>query len=77
LEQEEIKIPWKRDSKGRPVLRKATGQCNVCNRVIYDSINEDKIVICGLCTQALLGMEPEDRDEIRNKLRGKHELTSY
>ena len=72
METEGKEIPWRRDYTGKPILRKATGTCSVCNKIIYDSINKEKLVICGICTQSLLGMGAEVRETLREKLRSKY-----
>jgi len=63
--------PWRRDCGGRTIEHKPTGICSTCNRILYDSIDEKKLIICGICVQGLLGMEPERREVIREELRRK------
>ena len=67
-EEVEEKIPWRRDCRGRPIIKKVTGTCALCNKILYDNIDPKKIVFCGMCTQAFLAMDPEKRDLIKDKI---------
>ena len=64
-----IHVPWKRDLKGHPKEREPVGSCCVCNRLIYDNVDNKKLVICALCTQALMAMDGEKRQVVRDKIR--------
>lgn len=64
-----VKVPWKRNLKGHIMEREPVASCCVCNRLIYDNVDNKKLVICGLCTQALMAMESTQRDSIRDRIR--------
>jgi hypothetical protein len=62
-------IPWSRDRKGNPVRREPVSSCGVCGRVIYDSVNTNKIVTCGKCVQILMGLDEEQKEKFKSKLK--------
>jgi hypothetical protein len=61
-------FPWRRDRNGNPIGRKPKASCNLCERPVYDNVNPEKIITCGLCVQILLMASRESKIEYRNTL---------
>lgn len=45
------RYPWKRDISGKPIEREPKAVCSVCGQLIFDNVDPEKDIICGLCVQ--------------------------
>lgn len=63
-------FPYKRDGSGNPIkmAKRVIPKCSICGQPVKGNLNPEKILTCGYCVLALLGMENDLKIWYRDKL---------